>query len=66
MLSKLFRKLFNRPTVDKSRQALALIREAGDCERRARDYDLTDTYLAGLNSGRAEILRRWAYSLTDG
>lgn len=37
-----------------------LLREATDCERRARDYDLSDPYLAGVNSGRAEMLRRWA------
>lgn len=51
-----------RRTPDTEPLTLRLLREATDCERRARDYDVSDPYLAGVNSGRAEILRRWASS----
>lgn len=54
-----------RRTPDTVPLTLRLLREATDCERRARDYDVSDPYLAGVNSGRAEILRRWSSSANE-
>lgn len=42
-----------------SRLYFQLFREESDCLKRARHYEDSDRYLAGLNAGRAEILRRW-------
>lgn len=55
-------RLVGRRTPDTEPLTLSLLREATDCERRAKDYDLSDPYLAGKNDGRAEILRRWSSS----
>lgn len=43
--------------------SLDLLREATEREKAALDYDISDPYLAGMNAGRAEILRRWSETL---
>lgn len=42
-----------------------LIKEAGECEQRAAALDKTNPYMAGVWSGRADILRRWAYDIRN-
>jgi hypothetical protein len=55
-------KIFNKQKKEEI-TSLKLIREATLREQAAMDYDISDPYLAGKNSGRAEILRRWAITI---
>jgi hypothetical protein len=44
----------------KGPHSLDLLKEATDCERAALDNDVSHPYRAGINAGRAEVLRRWS------
>ena len=48
------------PCKETSSLSIQLLREALSCQRQALKYDLKNPYLAGVYSGKAAMLNRWA------